>query len=258
MITPKLLYAHLRSDEEYNKLYDKIVKKDTDRWEESFNNDALYPTEEDLQETRNTLQKNSKKDRVLAKYSNFYYYYLLLEEGKPKQEAKKLVQERELIYTDEYVKSSHYKLFTIGGLAVSMAVKKINDKNREITIKQWKEEDAATDKRVLSVIPFDNITCKKCKTPLAYRWSRLDTMPNVPQGLEMVLFFYFCQNECGNNQLIFENGLPWVSGHNNNCAICGGGRSSTTTKDNDGNLYIIYECCMCGSRQVDKIEKIKT
>jgi len=84
---------------------------------------------------------------------------------------------------------------------------------------------------------------------LEYRWSMLHE--ETAKDMSKVVFFYFCTNECGNNQLIFEDGTPWVSGKNNNCAVCKGERSSTVTKDNVGNTYVIFECKKCGSRQVE-------
>ncbi len=66
MITPKLLYNYLFSDEEYNKCYDELVKKDTYWWEEDINKYALNPTEEELQKTKEVMKYGHRDWKRMA------------------------------------------------------------------------------------------------------------------------------------------------------------------------------------------------
>ncbi len=218
MIKPKLLHNYLQSDEAYSKQYDDIVKKETDWWEEQMNHHALYPTDEDLKKTREAIEKNHKEKPI----------------------------------TDDDIKDAHHRLFTLGAIATKMGIKKTWEGKRVKTIAEWKKDARQTNKRILGAIPFDNIKCKKCNILLNYRWSMLHE--ETAKNISKVLFFYYCPNECGNNQLIFADGTPWISESDNTCAVCKGERNSTVTKDNAGNSYIIFECKKCGSRQVEKYE----
>ena len=205
-------------EEEYNKLFDDMVKEETNWWEQQFNNHALYPTDEDLKKTKDLIKKSPKEKE----------------------------------YTDEDVKTEHNRFMQLGGIVASISVQKAWEEKRAKTVAKWKKEAKERNKRILSAIPFDNIICKKCNIPLEYRWSMLHE--ETAKNISKVLFFYFCTNECGHNQLIFEDGTPWISERNNNCAVCKGERSSTVTKDNTGNTYVIFECKKCGSRQVEKYD----
>ncbi len=211
---PKLLHSYLKKEEWYLEVWNKIVKDETDWWEQDIQKMAHNPTDKQLQEMKELLKDKEKRD-----------------------------------FSDEEARDAHIRLFTIFSIATSMGVKKTYDEKRDKRIKEWKKRDRLKNKRVLSVIPFDNITCSKCKSLMEYRWSDL-WEESGKNPVEKVMFFYRCPNECM-NKLIFEDGMPWISKENNKCAICDSDRQSTVTKDNQGKIYIIYECVRCKSRQVE-------
>lgn len=213
-IKPKLLHSYLQSDEWYNEVWDKIVKDEADWWEQDVQKIAHNPSDKQLQEIKELLKEKEKRD-----------------------------------FSDEEARDAHMRLFTLFSIATSMGVKKAYDEKRDKRIKEWKKRDRLKNKRTLSAIPFDNITCSKCKYVMIYRWSDLrEESGKTPT--EKVMFFYRCPNECM-NKIIFEDGTPWISKEDNRCAICNGERKTTVTKDNSGKNYIIYECIKCKSRQVD-------
>lgn len=212
----KLLHSHLQSDEWYVEVWDKIVKEKSNWWEQDIQKIAHNPTEKQLQEMKDLLKKDYKRE-----------------------------------FSDEEAKDAHMRLFMIGSIATSMAVKKTYEEKREKRIKEWKTRDKAKDKKTIKAVPFDNITCSKCKALMLYQWSDLwEESGKTP--VEKVMFFYRCPNACM-NKIIFEDGTPWISKENNKCAVCDGERKSTITKDSADKTYIIYECTSCKSRQVETI-----
>lgn len=263
MITPVLLNSYVKSDEEYKAWFDEIVKKEADSWEEELTHEALNLDDDTLKGMRGGMEQELRRRRAAPINS---HYARLLRAGKTKKEAaillhKKLQKaaeeslvEKNTTLTDEYVKDLSQRFFLSNSSYVPDGIKKLLEKEREETINKWKQEAEAKDKKILTTIPFDNIKCQNCNSIMDYQWSILINMPNDPNGEEKVLFFYVCPKGCG-KQAVFENGVPWVSENNNNCAICNGKRNSTVTKDDDGNIYIIYECVKCKSRQVEKHER---
>ena len=211
---PKLLHSHLKADDWYTEVWNKIVKDKTDWWEQDIQKIAHNPTEKQLQEMKDLLKKDYRKD-----------------------------------FSDEEARDAHMRLFMVGSIAVSAGIKKTYDEKKEKRIKEWKKKDRLKDKKTLAAVPFDNISCSKCKSLMVYKWSDL-WEEGVKNPIEKVMFFYRCPNECM-NKIIFEDGTPWISKENNKCAICKSERQSTITKDNQGKTYIIYECTVCKSRQVE-------
>src|SRR6266567_533375 len=128
MIEPKLLHDYIQTDEAYSKQFDDMVKEETDWWEQQFNKHALYPTEEDIQKTKDLIKKSPKEKK----------------------------------YTDEDVKTEHHRFMQFGGIVASISVQKTWEEKRVKTIAKWKKEAKERNKRILSAIPFDNIKCKKC------------------------------------------------------------------------------------------------
>ncbi len=264
MITPILLHNYLLSDDEYNKLFDNKVKVESDWWEDKINNDALYPKDEDLEEMRKIAEDGQKNRKHLFEVDK--YYRTLLHFGEAKdlawaqthkhicKEVDRILWERPLEITDEHIKDLHQRTLLGFSVIVSMSIKQYFESYRKNSIEKLKKEANAKNKKILDALPFDNIQCNNCNTVMQYQWSMLI---NDPNGDESVLFFYICPKQCG-KQAIFEDGTPWISSKNENCAICQGNRSSTTTKDNEGNIYIIYECKKCGSRQVENIKRVNS
>lgn len=213
---PKLLHSYLKKDEWYLEVWNKIVKDEADWWEQDIQKIAHNPTDKQLQEMKNLLKDKEKRD-----------------------------------FSDEEARDAHMRLFTLFSIATSMGVKKTYDEKRDKRIKEWKKRDRLKNKRTLSAIPFDNITCSKCESIMEYKWSDLHE-ESGKNPIEKVMFFYRCPNECM-NKLIFEDGTPWISKRDNKCAVCNGERKTTVTKDAEDNNYIIYECLSCKSRQVETI-----
>ncbi len=263
MISPVLLNSYVKSDEEYKSLFDEIVKKEADSWEEDLTHEALNLADEVLKGMRGAMEQELSRRRMAPINS---YYLRLLRAGKTKKQAEILIHkkikkeseefltEKKTKITDEYVKDLSQRFFLSNAYTTANGIKELMEKEREERIKKWKQEAKAKDKKILTTIPFDNIKCQNCNSIMNYQWSILINPPNDPTAEEKVLFFYICPKGCG-KQAVFENGVPWISENNNNCAICNGKRSSTVTKDDSGNMYIIYECLKCKSRQVEKHER---
>lgn len=211
----KLLYKNLRPYSFYTEIFDKIVKDESDSWEEDIRRKAYQPTEKSLEELKQILTEKEKRD-----------------------------------FTEEELKESHVNLMSLFSIVASMSVKKAMETKRKKRIKEWRNRDRAKDKRILETIPFDNISCSNCKEPMEYQWSELYERTKPP--VEKVMFLYRCTNNC-RGKIIFEDGLPWISSKDNSCAICKGERKSTITGDAEGKKYIIYECYKCEARQVEVI-----
>jgi hypothetical protein len=174
MIQPKLLHDYLQSDDAYNKLFDNMVKEETDWMEERFNHHATNPTEKELQDTKKLVEKLSE------------------DKGN----------------TNEDLKTEHHRLMKFGGIIAAMSIQKAWEEKRAKTIKKWKEEAQAKNKRILKATPFDNIRCKKCNSLMDYQWS--DLHEETVGSISKVLFFYQCPKQC-TNQLIFEDGKSRLS-----------------------------------------------
>jgi hypothetical protein len=212
----KLLYKNLRPYSFYAEIFDKIVKDESDWWEEDIRRKAYQPTEKSLEELKQILTEKEKRD-----------------------------------FTQEELKESHGNLILLFSIVASMSVKRAMESKRKKRIKEWRDRDRAKDKKILETIPFDNISCSNCKEPMAYQWSELyqRTKPLV----EKVMFLYRCKNNCS-GKIIFEDGLPYKSDEEKKCVICNSERKATVTKDSTNKTYIIYECTNCKSRQVETIE----
>lgn len=214
---PKLLHSYLKKEEWYLEVWNKIVKDEADWWEQDIQKIAHNPTDKQLQEMKALLKDKEKRD-----------------------------------FSDEEARDAHMRLLTLFSIATSMGVKKSYDEKRDKRIKEWKKRDRLKNKRTLSAIPFNNITCSKCKSVMEYQWSDL-WEESGSNSIEKVMFFYRCPNECM-NKIILEDGTPWISKKNNKCAICSGERKTTITKDKEGKSYIIYECLNCKGREVSLLD----
>lgn len=215
MLKAKLLSNYLYDNDTYNKWFDGIVKKEVEWWVKQFDEKKDSPTETDLKSIKDILEKKNNKE-----------------------------------LTDDEVMKCHNTFFTLGSLAVKLGMKKYWEEKREKTVKGWKKDARLKNKRILSIVPFDNVKCPICHTVMIYQWS--DLHEESIKIISKVMLFYRCPNKC-KNLLIFEDGTPWINTDDDSCAICKGKRNSTVTKDNKGNTYVIFECLQCGSRQVESI-----
>ena len=193
-----------------------MTKEQEDWWREDIQKLAYNPTEKHLSEMKKLLEGKSKKE-----------------------------------FTESEVRESHTNLFTLFSLTASMGVKKARETKRAKRIKEWRKEHKEKDKKVLKTIPFDNIKCDKCQSAMTYKWSEL-WEEGIENPIQKVMFFYKCPNTCM-DKMIFEDGTPWISKENNKCAVCGGERKNTITKDATGKSFVIYECVRCKSRQVETV-----
>lgn len=73
MTEPKLLYDHVKTDEEHNKLFDERLKEETDWWENEYIHTAMNPTEENLASMREVLEKSQKNLRFLRNLDVGYF-----------------------------------------------------------------------------------------------------------------------------------------------------------------------------------------
>jgi hypothetical protein len=212
---PAPLSKNLQTWKWYEELCDKITKEEADWWRDDMSHLANNPKPEHLQKLKELLVK--KKPDV----------------------------------TDKEVWDASHTLMTLGSIAISYGITKMRKKKRSKTIKEWRGRDSAKDQRVADTKPLEGINCPGCGSEMLYRWSDLYDRGSYKQPDEQVMFFYECPKKC-QRKLIFENGEPWVSKSDNKCPICSGERTITLTKDNQENMYFIYQCSVCKSTQAEK------
>jgi len=211
----RTLYKHLKPVKWYNDLFDEIVENGSKRYEETVQKMATNPTPKALAELKE----------------------LLTEKGK---EA-----------TDKEAWEANHTLMMFCSIAISHGYKKLKEKERRKTIKEWRERDRAKDERILNTKPLKGIKCPVCNSTMKYKWSELHDRGTLKKPDEVVMFFYECPKKC-KRRFVFEDGTPWISKEKNSCPVCKSERTTTITKDNQNKMYFIYECSRCGSRQVEK------
>lgn len=209
------IYKHLKSVKWYTELFDKITVDGAKRWEERVHEMAYSPK---------PMAPEEMKELLIEKHPNI---------------------------TDQEVWDSSNALMTLASFAVSHAYTKIRNKDKRKTIKEWRGKDREKDNRILNTQPLEGIKCPICESVMEYKFSELHDRGTLEKPDEMVMFFYECPKKC-KRKFVFEDGTPWISKEKNLCPICQGERNTTITKDNQGNLFFIYECVKCKSRQVEK------
>lgn len=212
---PKFLHQHLKPLKWYNDLFDEIVENGAKRYEESIRSIACNPT-----------------PKALA-------------------DLKKLLTEKDKKITDQEVWESNHNLMMFYSIAISHSYKELKGKDKKKTIKEWRDKDRAKDERILNTKPLKGIKCPVCDSTMKYQWSEIYNRGTLKKPDKQVMFFYECPKKC-KRKLMFEDGTPWISKEKNLCPVCNSERKTTVTKDKEGNMYFIYECKKCGSRQVEK------
>ena len=212
----KLLQSYLRSEEQYNKLYDSMTEDILNRDEILLAELRANPTEKELSDVRSILEKEKTK-----------------------------------IYSEDEVKKAADNVWSLLGIGMGIQVREDRKKNKQATIQKWIEEARIKDQKVLETKPLDNVKCSVCTSTMKYKWSTLygdlaDQLKSQP------LHFYECP-KCSKRTAIFEDDTPWISEITNNCALCQGKRKTTVTKDNSGSIFLIHECLKCKSREAEAV-----
>ena len=212
----KLLQNYLKSEDEYNKIYDSMTEDILNRDEVLLAELKANPTDKELSDVRNVLEKEKTKK-----------------------------------YTEDEVKKAADDVWSLVWVGMGIQVREDRKKNKQKTIEKWMQEAKKKDQKVLEAKPFDNVKCSVCASAMIYKWSTLYgdlAEHSKPQPLH----FYECP-KCSKRTAIFEDDTPWISEMTNNCPICQGKRKTTITKDSTGNTFLIHECLKCKSTQADTV-----
>ncbi len=161
-----------------------------------------------------------------------------------------LKKEHNKIFTDEEAKDAQYTLLQLGSMAMSLAIKKYREERKVKKIKEWKKKDQEKDEKVLATKPFTNIKCSVCNNKMKYKWSQLEETGTWESPKYRVMFFYECVKD-SKRVIIYDDGEPFVSTHENNCPICNAERTTTVTRDRDDKIFLIHQCTKCTRRQVE-------
>lgn len=217
MIKPKSINNYVKTKEEYDALFDGLVKTELEWWESQSYHEMANPTEEDLKKMKSFLEEHYKRE-----------------------------------VNDEEVEDVNRSFHMLGSVVNPMAVKDFFETKRAEKTQEWLKRDQEKEKRLLETKPLENIKCQKCETTMEYLWSDLYDRGTPKNPDEQVMFAYQCPKD-GSRKIFFENGDPWIVESDNNCAICKGDRKATVTEDKENKKYIIYECIKCGSKQVENV-----
>lgn len=213
----KLLQSYLKTEEEYNKLYDSMTEDILNRDEILLAELRANPTEKELSNVRNILEKEKTKK-----------------------------------YTEDEVKKAADGVWSLVWVGMGIQVREEREKNKEKTIQKWIDEGKKKDRKVLETEVFDDIKCSVCAATMNYKWSTLYGDLVDPESKSQALHFYECL-KCSKRTAIFEDNTPWISEMTNNCAVCKGNRKTTITKDSSGNTFLIHECLRCKSREAEAV-----
>lgn len=208
----KAIYKYLKSRKYYDKLYDQIVEKRAELYEEKARNLAFNPTKKQLGEYRELLGGEEM--------------------------------------SDEEVKDSSRNFMLFMSILLKQAVIQQSEDEREAKVKEWMDSDRKKDKRILNTEPLTGIKCSKCGKEMKYQWSELREWGDNKPPNEKVLFLYECPDKCL-RRAFYEDGTPFISENKNLCPECKNKRHSVFTKDSEGNYYIISDCRVCGSKDVE-------
>lgn len=170
----KLLCSYIKTQEEYNALFDELIKKETDFWEEQTNLTMANPSDEDLSKMKKALVEAHKAD-----------------------------------FNEEEINDVHIGLHVLNSVVTPLAVKDLFDAKREETIKRWLKEDQDKEEKILKAKPLEDIKCSKCKTDMKYLQSDLYDRGSSNEPDEQAMFFYECPKD-GERKIFFENGDPWI------------------------------------------------
>lgn len=215
-VTVKTTYKHLKPMKWYKNLFNEIVEDGAKDWEGLIKKLAFEPSKKQLADLKKLLEEKGKKK-----------------------------------YTNSEVSESNRNLMMFFSIVAHQGYKQYREKDRKKTIKEWMNADRKKDERLQKTKPLSKIKCPVCGKRMVYKWSELYDRGTPKKPDEQVMFFYECPDRC-KRKLIFEDGTPWISKEKNKCPICNADRKTTVTKDKEGNLYFIYECINCESRQVEK------
>ncbi len=209
----KLLQSYTKPKELYEELYDSITREERAEIEIAFARVRANPTDEDLVQVKKFL-KSIKRD-----------------------------------YSEDELKQTLDHALGVACVVFDLAIADEREKNKEETIKKWIQQSAKKDEKVLNIKSFNNLKCSDCTNILIYKWSILYDSSSENTS-KQVLLFYECPN-CSKKDAFFEDGTKWVSTNLDSCLICQGKRRTTITKDAEGKTFIIYECTICKSKQVE-------
>lgn len=135
--------------------------------------------------------------------------------------------------------------------ALTQGTKEEQEQHKAQVIEKWKAEALEKDRRVLESTPFSEILCPICKAKMKYDWSIVYDRGTLQESDEQVLHTYLCL-ECPQREAIFEDGIRWAINSGGRCSFCQSIRTTTVTKDNCSNIFLIHKCDRCVHTQVEE------
>jgi hypothetical protein len=135
--------------------------------------------------------------------------------------------------------------------AVIQGTKEERERHKAQVIAKWRAQALEKDGIVLKSIPFSKVLCPKCKALMKYDWSIMYDRGTFEDSDERVLHVYICP-KCPQKEAIFEDGIRWATNSGNRCSFCQSVRTTTVTKDEDNNIFLIHRCLRCKEMQIEE------
>jgi len=120
-------------------------------------------------------------------------------------------------------------------------------KEKEKTIREWRERDKQLDQKVESAEEPQLIRCKTCAGTMNC------TSRDIWSSTDKVQFFFECPNKCLPHRIVYENGTEYKS-KPNLCEKCNHEMTHVSKRLNKQIITTVYSCTNCEHSSTDELD----